>query len=279
MDWATGQRIKSEEGDGVTTRNIPVGATTLAVDESGSGTAILLLHAGIATRRMWDPQWSGSFQSFRTVRFDMRGFGDSPMVPGKFSPTEDAVAVLDELKIESAILVGCSYGGATAIHLALTHPERVNGLVLIGSGVHGYDDSETLPSVFVEMEDAWNNERVLDLEEQAFIVGLGRHRDELDSRFLSVCREMNQTKFRWEEVQAENLDDVSHDAEYLSSITVPTLAMVGDEDIPLVQRQAKFIAEQIPRASLKVIPNCAHLPNLENPQLFDSIVSPWILGL
>ncbi len=130
-----------------------------------------------------------------------------PMVHGKFSATEDAVGILDELHIESAVLMGCSYGGATAIHLALTHPERVAGLVLIGSGVHGYDDGEPLPSVFVEMEEAWNagdHQRVLDLEEKAFVIGLQRDRDQLDSRFLAICHEMNRTKLRWEDVLLRN---------------------------------------------------------------------------
>lgn len=264
------------------TRNIPVDFTTLAVDESGSGRALVLLHAGIATRSMWDPQWSQLSESYRTVRYDMRGFGDSPMVHGQFSATEDAVAILDELHIESAVLLGCSYGGATAIHLALTHPNRVAGLVLVGSGVHGYDDGEPIPSVFDEMENAWNAgdyERVLDLEEKAFVIGLQRERDQLDPRFLRVCRQMNRTKLRWGDIQAEYVDDASGDAGCLSAITVPTLVVVGDQDVPLVQRQAKFISEQIGGASLKVLKNCAHLPNLEDPQSFDSIVLPWLLRL
>lgn len=263
-------------------RNIPIDSATLAVEQSGSGASIVFLHAGIATRRMWDPQWSLLSQSCRTVRFDMRGFGDSSMVPGKFSATEDTIAILDELGIDSAILMGCSYGGATAIHVAVTHPQRVAGLVLVGSGVHGYHDAEPAPSVFNEMEDAWNTsdyERVLHLEEKAFVVGINRNREELDSTFLNVCREMNRTKLQWEGVDVEYEDDASEDAQFLSSIKVPTLVIVGNEDLPLVQRQAEFISMQIPHANLQVMQNTAHLPNLEEPRVFNDIVATWLSSL
>lgn len=260
-------------------QNISIDSATLAVEQSGSGKSILLLHAGIATRKMWDPQWSWLSQSFQTIRFDMRGFGDSSMVPGKFSGAEDTIAILDELGIDSAILMGCSYGGATAIHVALTHPERVSGLILVGSGVHGYRDLQPTPSVFDEMEDAWtagDYEQVLNLEEKAFVVGLNRQREDVDTKFLDICREMNRTKFQWEEVEVDHEDDASEDAELLSSISVPTLVIVGTEDLPIVQRQAEFIFKQIPHASLQVMEDVAHLPNLEKPQVFNDIVANWL---
>ena len=263
-------------------QKVLVDGTQLAAEHAGTGPAVLLLHAGIATRRMWDPQWSWLTESFQAIRFDQRGFGDSPQVPGSFSSVGDAAAVLDALDVEQAVVVGCSYGGATALHLALTHPTRVTALILVGSGVHGYEDPEPLPELFDEMENAWNAgnyERVLDLEEQAWVIGLQRSRDQLSPELLKLCREMNRTKLPWESVQATYEDGAADDAAHLADVSVPTLVVVGDEDVPDIQRQARFIAGRIPGARLEVIPDAAHLPNLEKPQAFDAIVRPWLATL
>ncbi len=114
------------------------GGAMLHVEEDGQGPALLLLHAGVADRHMWDGQWAWLSRSFRVVRFDWRGFGETPHVPGPFSYTDDVVRVMDALNIPKAILMGCSFGGGVAIHVTVEHPERTVGLVLVGAGLPGY---------------------------------------------------------------------------------------------------------------------------------------------
>jgi pimeloyl-ACP methyl ester carboxylesterase len=74
----------------------------------------------------------------RVISYDARGYGQSAPPTGPFSQFDDAVAVLDRLGVPSALLVGHSGGGGTAVSLALTHPERVTGLVLVAPGVSDY---------------------------------------------------------------------------------------------------------------------------------------------
>ena len=81
------------------------GGVTLHVEEDGHGPALLLLHAGVADRHMWDAQWAWLSQSFRVVRWDWRGFGETPHVPGPFSYTDDVVRVMDALNIAQAMLM------------------------------------------------------------------------------------------------------------------------------------------------------------------------------
>ena len=106
-------------------------------DEAGSGPAILLLHAGITDRRMWEPQMAPLSESRRVIRFDARGFGQSGPIAAPYHPYDDAVAILDAAGVERATVVGASMGGLCAIDLALAHPERVSALVAVGIGPGG----------------------------------------------------------------------------------------------------------------------------------------------
>ena len=103
---------------------------------SGAGFPVVFLHAGVADSRMWEPQAAGLAEHFDVITPDMRGFGDSELPAGAWSPTADVLALMDALSLRQAPhLIGCSIGGRTAIDFALEHPERVSKLVLVGAGV------------------------------------------------------------------------------------------------------------------------------------------------
>ena len=88
---------------------------------------LLLIHAGVATLRMWDPQIEALAQQHYVVRFDTRGYGKTETDDVPFSDRDDALALLDHLGIERATVIGCSRGGAIALDLAVEHPDRVRG--------------------------------------------------------------------------------------------------------------------------------------------------------
>lgn len=118
-------------------RVIEHGGVSLAADESGSGIPVVLLHGLTATRR-YVVMGSKSLQrsGHRVVAYDARGHGSSSPAPdpsayGYPELVEDLEAVLDQLDIGRAVLAGASMGAHTALRLALEHPERVAGLVVI----------------------------------------------------------------------------------------------------------------------------------------------------
>jgi len=115
-------------------------------ERAGAGLPVIFLHAGIADLRMWGPQATAFTKDFEVIRLDQRGFGQSELPPVSWSPVEDLLAIMDELSLKPAHLVGCSMGGALAIDFALEHPERLSKLVLVGSAVHGLE-------VALEVED------------------------------------------------------------------------------------------------------------------------------
>src|SRR4051794_13363193 len=97
----------------------------LAHDDEGAGDPVVLIHAGACDRRMWEPQWRQLTERFRTVRLDLRGFGDSPLPPERFNPADDVRRLLGELAIDRARFVGASFGGRVALEVAARWPHIV----------------------------------------------------------------------------------------------------------------------------------------------------------
>ncbi|MGW4297002.1 alpha/beta fold hydrolase, partial [Micromonospora chersina] len=114
---------------------IEVNGTQLAYDEAGSGTPVVLLHAGIADRRMWRHQVPALAARHRVIAVDLRGYGDSELPPTPFAHHDDVIGLLDALGLAQAALVGCSFGGKVAVDTALAYPDRVAALALFGAPV------------------------------------------------------------------------------------------------------------------------------------------------
>jgi pimeloyl-ACP methyl ester carboxylesterase len=123
--------------------------TVLPLDEAGDGPALVLLHAGIADRTMWTDHLVPLGEAgFRAVAPDMPGFGSAPVAKHENAPWNDVLRTMDALSVERAAMVGCSFGGAIALCVALTAPERVSALVLCSA-----PSDDIKPSA--ELEAAW----------------------------------------------------------------------------------------------------------------------------
>lgn len=255
------------------------GGVRLQVEEAGSGPAVLLMHAGVSERHMWDPQWAWLQERYRVLRWDWRGFGETPHVPGPFSYAADVVTIMDQLGIDRATLVGCSFGGSVAIKVAMEHPERVARLVLVGSGLPGFE-GENPPQVlrmFEEVDEALARDdapRALSLMEQLWLIGPRRTAADVDQAYLSRANELLQA--------ADRPDNgaVSQDRGWsalggFGQIKVPVLVVVGEEDLPEIMACAREMARLLPPAEVRTIAGAAHLPNLERPQAFDEVLRPW----
>lgn len=117
-----------------------VPGATLAFEVAGpaDAPAVLFVHAGVATRVMWDPQFADLARDHRVIRYDTRGYGDSPGEPIDYSESDDLLRVLDAAEAERAVVIGASRGGRFALDAALAAPDRVCGLVLVGSRPSGW---------------------------------------------------------------------------------------------------------------------------------------------
>ena len=130
-------------------RGVSEGVTPngIAYDVRGAGPTVVLLHGGILDRRMWDYEAGAWSSRFRVVRYDLRGHGRSADIGAPYSASDDLAAVLDAVGAPRAHLVGLSKGGSVALDFALTHPNRVDRLVLAGAFPSGAQITERLPGI------------------------------------------------------------------------------------------------------------------------------------
>lgn len=254
---------------------------TLYHEVEGSGPTVVFVHEGIVDSRVWDPQWA-SFEAYRRIRFDLRGFGRSPVGALPLTHARDVVELLDELGISGAALVGGSMGARVALEVAIGRPDLVRALVLVGMGLPGLDWSDEVRA-YGDAED----EAVLrgDLDEatelnlRMWVDGLGRKPADVDPGVREAVREMQRRALElqapaWAELREERLvEDV---ADRLGEVRVPTLTIVGDEDVADVHRVAERVVREIPGARSATIARTAHVPHLERPADFDALALDFL---
>ena len=229
---------------------------------------VLLLHAGIADGRMWEPQLGVLHAAgFRVLAPDLRGFGERPLDGGRFSHARDAAAALDG----PATVVGNSLGGRVALELALHRPELVEGLVLIAPGMPGWDWSPEVRAGWADEEAAFergDRGAAAEAALRLWVDGPRRTAGAVDPRVRAAVREMILRSY---ELQADAPEDDEEAlpgrplSDRLGEIRVPTLVLVGDEDVSDMQAIAARVAEAIDGARLVTLHGVAHLPSLERP--------------
>lgn len=271
-----------EEGIDMRTFQVDLeGGASVKVEGAGDqGPHLLMLHAGVADRHMWDRQWQWLQHAYRVVRWDWRGFGDTAHVPGSFSYADDMITIMDHLSIPSAIVMGSSFAGATALQVAIEHPTRVDRLVLVGSGIPGYEASNPpeVDELFREADqalDRGDTKKFLDLMEQLWLVGPARQASDVEPSYLSRAGELLMQIDRPDN-GARSRGTHGSILDALPKLTVPSLVVVGDQDVPDTVSAAHYLAQTLPNARLETIEGAAHLPNLERPRYFDAILSEWL---
>ena len=223
---------------------------------------VLLLHAGIADRRMWEPQIAALETAGHTaVAADLPGFGDAPLEPGTIDYVSFAAGQLEA----AAGVVGCSFGGRIALELAVARPELVERLVLVGAGLGTWDWSESTQAGFAEEEEMLERgDLVAAAERQARMWLAPEASAEVWALTVAMTiRSYEQqlpvegaVKAVWPQPSAESR---------LGEVAVPTLVVVGSEDVDDIASMAARLAGDIPGARLETIEGAGHLPSLERP--------------
>lgn len=241
----------------------------LAHDLDGSGPAVLLLHSGIADRRMWDPLVPALSHHFTVVRPDLRGFGESPLPGGAYADVDDVEETLDALGLTRVDVVGSSLGGRVALELATTRPGRVSALVLLCPAHRGMPATDSVRT-FSEEE-----ERLLgagDLEGAvALNVGtwLGPEATrETRDRLAAMQRHAFEVQLAAERAAAAAGEPAPAPRRVdvdPAAVGVPTLVVSGAHDLDHFRAVADHLATAIPEAESLRLPWAGHLPSLERP--------------
>jgi pimeloyl-ACP methyl ester carboxylesterase len=249
----------------------------LFYEVAGDGPALVLAHAGIADRRMWDDQFLVFAQHYRVIRFDFWGFGKSTIANNIFLLHQDLYELLRFLGIEQAHLMGCSLGGRVIIDLALEYPKMVNSLIVVGSGLSGYQFEGEVLMRFVEQVIAARERNDYDgeieLKLQLWVDGRSRTPGQVDPRVRERAHEMLLGR---PGVQGEGQQLEPAAIGRLSEINVPTLIIVGDRDETNIATIANLIVANVRGARKIIIPDTAHLANMEKPEHFNRVVLDFL---
>jgi pimeloyl-ACP methyl ester carboxylesterase len=230
---------------------------------------------------MWAPQWETYAEQHRVVRFDMRGFGQSPPGKGKFSYAGDLVQLLDDQALGPAALVGVSMGGSVATEATIARPDLVSALVLVCTGLRGHEFSEETKAGWTEEEaalDAGDLDAAVEVNLRMWVDGPRRSPDEVDSDVRRQVGEMQMRAFElWQEAGEDPEPEPLLDYEQrLGDIAVPTLILVGELDRPEMQEIAGRLQAEIPNARRATIAGAAHVPSMERPDEFDRLVLEFL---
>ena len=256
----------------------------IAVDREGprGETPLVLLHAGVADRRMWNPLWPALTRHRDTVRLDLRGYGDSTQrPPGALHPVGDVVDTLVDLGVDRCHLVGASFGAGVAVEVTLSRPALVASLLLVAPG--GSLIAEVTPDLdaFSEAEDAAQSRGDLDGAVEAnlswWVDGPRRGPGDVDPKVRALVADMQRRAFEltaeWGDVDEQELEPPA--LERLSEVQAPTLVLVGELDLEAIHDSARRLVAGVPGARRVDWPDAAHLPSLEHPERFLALLRDW----
>jgi 3-oxoadipate enol-lactonase len=246
---------------------------------------VVLIHAGVADRRMWDPLWPALTRERDVVRLDLRGFGDSAERPdGPVSQADDVLGALAGVGVGHCHLVGASFGAGVAVETALTEPSAVASLLLAAPG--GSLLSEVTPDLqaFFDAEGAALDRGDLDAAVEAnlscWVEGPRRSVSQVDSAVRALVARMQRRAFEvtkdWEDVEEKELEPPALDR--LGEIAVPVLVLAGGLDLDAVQAAADRVVAETAGARRVDWPDVGHLPSLERPADFIALLREWIGG-
>jgi pimeloyl-ACP methyl ester carboxylesterase len=252
------------------------------MERAGEGSPVVLLHEGIGDSRMWEPQWAAYAERFHVVRFDMRGFGQSPPAVGSFSLSGDLVELLDSLELGPGALIGMSLGGSVAMETTIARPDLVSRLVLVGPGLRGFEMNDETKAGWDEEEAALergDDDEAVEINLRMWVDGPSRSPDEVDPELRRKVGEMQRRAIDlWREAGEEgNHRALVEDwGERLGEISVPTLILVGELDRPEMREISERLEAEIPNSRREVIAGTAHVPNMERPEEFDRHVLEFL---
>jgi pimeloyl-ACP methyl ester carboxylesterase len=245
---------------------------------SGDGPALLLLHAFPLGLFMWEAQAEALAASHRVIRFDARGFGGSDLGQGPLTMeriADDGAALLDHLGVAKAVVGGCSMGGYAALAFVRRHPQRLGGLVLQdtragadteeGKGGRAALATKVLAEGALAAVSAFLPKLLGETthrEREALVAGLRE-------RILASSPQAIADALHGLAARADSRPT-------LADVRVPTLVLVGAEDVLTPPAESEAMAAAIPGARLEVVPRAGHLANLEQPDAVNAALRAFL---
>ena len=258
--------------------NAQINGINLAYSDQGRGMPLVFLHAFPFNRTMWEPQLTALSSRFRVVTVDLRGHGESDAPLWRYTLdlfADDVSGLLDHLSIQQAVLIGLSMGGYLIFSFYRRYADRVKGLVLADTRAEPDSPEQT----------AWR----FRLAQRVYQEGAGAVAAEMLPKLLAPTSYQTNPALV-QKVRAIMVDsqisgivgdlmaisERSDAVPLLSTITCPTLVLVGEMDALTTPAENKRIADGISGARFQIIPSAGHLSNLEQPEVFSEAVRSFL---
>lgn len=242
------------------------------------GLPVVFIHGFPFNHSMWEPQMLALPNEYRAIAFDVRGHGDSDVADGIYSIeffVDDLIALLDHLVLNQVVVCGLSMGGYIALRAIERHPERFKGVILCDTRSEA-DSNEGKVKRSASIKAVKTN------GVKAFVEGF------LKAVFAPQTFQSNPTAIETVRKMMEANSPLgicgtllalaarTDTTASLSAIKVPTLILVGEHDTltPVLASQAMH--EKVAGSELVVIPNAAHMSNIENPEVFNTALLKFL---
>jgi pimeloyl-ACP methyl ester carboxylesterase len=261
---------------------VTLGDITIGYDDKGSGPPLVLIHGHPFDRSMWTPQVEAfAARGWRVIAPDLRGYGQSTVVPGTTTLSDfarDIAALLDHLGVDGFVLSGLSMGGQIAMECYRLFSGRIQGLVL----------ADTFAAAETDEGKAWRNA----LADRLLREGMAPYADEVLPKMMAphnvaaqpavaahVLRMMRGAPAAGAAAALRGRAERPDYVPMLPKVAVPTLVVVGSDDEYTPVADAEVLRDGIPGATLVVIEGAGHLPNLERPAEFNEAMTHFLTRL
>jgi 3-oxoadipate enol-lactonase len=254
---------------------------TLDYDDEGQGSALLLIHGHPFNRSMWRPQVEALKSSYRVLTFDLRGYGQSTMGASDHTFLEDfandALELLTMRDVSSVAVMGLSMGGQITMEFYRLFAPGVTALILADT--------------FAQLDTPENKQNRYRTADRLMSEGMDGYAQDNLSKMITphtiatqpdvaahVMGMMQTTPPAGAAAALRGRAERRDYTDLLPAITVPTLIVVGRDDVFTPVADAEFMHERIPGSELVVIENSGHMPNLEQPQIFNAALLKFLQG-
>ena len=242
----------------------------VAYETCGSGPrALVLLHDGILDSSAYDGVWSRLCRTFTVVRYDRAGYGASPGASPPYDPVTALSGVMQAAGLERATLVGSSAGGGVGVESALAHPEAVDGLVLVGAAVNGFRPTEHFMRRTANLVQLLSQGRLEEAVRDPYILTPSA---EQARAFVAADLRAHPGNFGAGRMMRNGPDVMGR----LGELSMPSLIVTGEVDMPDVHAHAGALEALIPGARRIVIADSGHFVYLERPEAFADALGAFL---
>ncbi len=253
----------------------PVSDGKLFFLKAGTGPPLVFIHGFGLDHRMWESQINYFSGSYTCISIDLRGFGKSSLPTEKsYSHHEDLNTLLAFLRInQKVILVGLSMGARVVANFALTYPEKTRAIIFADGVVDGFTFKDfDLANIYEAAKDLgvpvanrmWLDHPIFEPTRNNAVV-------------VQKLTEMLMSYSGWHWTNKNPVRTLTPAAiEQLEKLTMPTLILIGQLDIPDFQELAHLLNTRIKHSSKIEIPGAGHMCNMEMPEKFNDLVNQFL---